>query len=323
MWSMWQFLVSLPVQVLCLSSLLLLEPVSAHAFSGSHAHRDLQQGGVAPAQDIVFTDKNGKPRKGVRCATERNNATSTKRALRADSSTIVPVPEAPVDIPVKFHVVTNAAGLGNVSDQMILDQISVLNDAYADSMFTFSLQPASDILRHVDDDLATSCFLQKNKMKMKYGIDIESAMNVYSCDPDFGVLGHSSWPYDYPEFHKLHGVVFKFDTMPGGSAAPYNLGHTLTHEVGHYLGLLHTFDGGCEVTKGGRGDSVSDAPAEKEAAKGCPIGRDTCPQSAGLDPVENYMDYSHDSCMNNFSPGQATRLHSQTSAYRPTLYYKL
>ena len=109
MWSMWQFLVSLPVQVLCLSSLLLLEPVSAHAFSGSHAHRDLQQGGVAPAQDIVFTDKNGKPRKGVRCATERNNATSTKRALRADSSTIVPVPEAPVDIPVKFHVVTNAA----------------------------------------------------------------------------------------------------------------------------------------------------------------------------------------------------------------------
>jgi Pregnancy-associated plasma protein-A len=320
---MWQFLTSLPFQVLCLSCLLLLEAVAAHDGHGYDAHRDLQLDDVPPAQDIVFADKNGKPRKGVRCATGRINATSTTRDLQAESPVVVPVPDAPVDIPVKFHVMTNSSGHGYVSDEMILDQISVLNQAYAGSMFTFSLQPASDILRHVNDVLATSCFRKKNRMKKKYGIDVERAMNVYACDPDAGVLGHSSWPDDYPEVDKRHGVVFRFDTMPGGSSSPYNLGHTLTHEVGHYLGLMHTFDGGCEKRNGGRGDGVSDTPAEKEPAKGCPIGRDTCPQSAGVDPVENYMDYSHDSCMNNFTPGQGTRMHSQTAAYRPTLYYKL
>jgi hypothetical protein len=65
---------------------------------------------------------------------------------------------------------------------------------------------------------------------------------------------------------------------------------------------------------------VSDTPAEGESARGCPIGRDTCHLLEGPDPVTSCMDYSWDPCMNHFTPGQALRMHYETSAYRPTLY---
>jgi hypothetical protein len=63
------------------------------------------------------------------------------------------------------------------------------------------------------------------------------------------------------------------------------------------------------------GDRVADTPSEDRPASGCPVGRNTCPDS-GDDPVQNYMDYSDDSCMNNFTPGQSTRMKAMWGAYR-------
>jgi hypothetical protein len=299
------------------------------AFSHDHKHREMQQSGSLEdlVEDIDFSDPSGRIRKGVRCATgSESNKTSVRRGLRDRTrATFSQVPAEPVTIPVKFHVITNASGYGNVTDQAILDQIAVLNRAYADSKFAFMLNPAVDVLRYVDNELATGCFLRRNLMKARYGVDIARFMNVNTCDPDFGnfgrIFGHSTMPDDYSEVNQLHGVLIYYATLPGGTAVPYNLGHTLTHEVGHYLGLHHTFQGGCEAKGLGKDDYVSDTPAEGSPAKGCPIGRDTCPQRSGLDPVTNYMDYSHDSCMNHFTPGQALRMHSETSKYRPTLYH--
>ena len=102
---------------------------------------------------------------------------------------------------------------------------------------------------------------------------------------------------------------------PAGSySPPYDRGRTTTHEVGHYLGLRHingdnTSTASCTVNANdSTNDYCLDTPSQRTLTGGCPIGKDTCPSSPGLDMIENYMDYSNDTCLNIFTLDQKARM---------------
>jgi len=128
-----------------------------------------------------------------------------------------------------------------------------------------------------------------------------------------GLLGYAYLPQDYGWVGVRDGIVVESQSLPGGSITDYNLGGTVVHEVGHWLGLLHTFEGGCA---GGVDDLVEDTPRQDAPTSGCPEGVDTCPDDPGEDPIHNYMDYSTDECYDQFSKGQRERMLDQWFAYR-------
>ncbi|THH12916.1 hypothetical protein EW146_g7254 [Bondarzewia mesenterica] len=220
-------------------------------------------------------------------------------------------------IPVYFHVISqdSTAGGGNIPDSQIADQISVLNADYAGTGLTFSLAGTTRTVNsNWFNNVGPSSSLQTT-MKNQLRQGDATALNLYSVGftsgSGAGLLGYSTFPSSYSSSPNDDGVVFLFSSVPGGSTADYNLGRTVTHEVGHWVGLYHTFQGGCS----GSGDMVSDTPPEASAAFACPTGRDTC-SGGGVDPIHNYMDYTYDSCMNQFTSGQTTRLQGQIATYR-------
>lgn len=223
-----------------------------------------------------------------------------------------------IEIPVAFHVVTkigkgrNPGVVGAVTDRQIDDQIAVLNDAYAGRGFSFV---RAAITRTTNSKWFDGCASSRTERDMKNALAVDPAttLNIYSCNPS-GLLGYAYYPSSFDETDSRHGVVLLHSSLPGGSATNYNLGDTGTHEVGHYLGLAHTFEGGCNAP----GDSVADTPAEASPAYGCPVGRDTC-AGGGADPIYNFMDYTDDSCMNTFTTGQDTRMHEMVAAFKPSL----
>ncbi len=215
-------------------------------------------------------------------------------------------------INVYFHVVNNgsATSNGNIPDSWITAQMNVLNAAYAATGWQFALAGTN---RTTNATWYANCYgSAESAMKNALRQGTADDLNIYTCNPSGGILGYATFPSSYTSSPKLDGVVVLYSSLPGGSAAPYNLGDTATHEVGHWMGLYHTFQGGCN----GSGDSVSDTPAERSAAFGCPTGRNTCPSKAGNDPILNFMDYTDDSCMNQFSAGQDARMDAQFTTYR-------
>jgi hypothetical protein len=241
-----------------------------------------------------------------------STSTSTGGTTSADGSRLA----GSVNINVYVHVITNAAGAGAPTSTQITNQIKVLNDAYSgltggvNTPFRFTVV-STDTSKNDAWYVAQPGTTAETQMKNALHKGTAKDLNMYFNNMGGGLLGWATFPSDYASKPLMDGVVILSASLPGGSASPYNLGDTATHEVGHWVGLYHTFQGGCN----GNGDYVTDTPAERTAAYGCPV-QDSCPRNTGKDPIENFMDYTDDSCMYKFTAGQSARADQLCATYR-------
>ncbi|KAF8625980.1 hypothetical protein AX17_006704 [Amanita inopinata Kibby_2008] len=204
---------------------------------------------------------------------------------------------------------------GYISDGDIEKQMRVLNAGYANVGMSWNLVNVSRV--HQPDwfmNIGVDIFGPlEYRMKMALRQGDVTTLNIYTVSfyntaGTFyaGITGYATLPKDYIFHPDLDGVVMSFAVLPGGSNADYHLGHSLIHEAGHWLGLYHTFQGGCTEP----GDQVDDTPPQKHPTSGCPSFSDTC-GNGELDAIDNYMDYSSDDCRVKFTPGQITRMIQQ------------
>ena len=243
--------------------------------------------------------------------------------------------EGVITIPIVVHVVYNTSA-ENISDAQIQSQITVLNDDFrrmnsdadgtwsqaADSQIEFCLatvdpsgNPTTGITR---TSTSTTAFGTNDQMKFNSsgGKDAWPAsdyLNFWVCDISGGILGYAQFPGGSAS---TDGVVndYQYTGTIGTASAPFDLGRTATHEVGHWLNLRHIWgDGGCSVD-----DYVSDTPTSDGANYGCATGHSSC---SSTDMVQNYMDYSDDACMNLFTAGQKDRMRAifEPGGYRVSL----
>jgi hypothetical protein len=235
-------------------------------------------------------------------------------------------------IPVVFHVIKKTDGTGNISPAMIQSQIDILNEDFnamsntpgamgtnAKLQFVLAkLDPMGNPTTGIDVVTSNTYFNDGGgavKRALKW--DPTRYLNIYTNNPGSGLLGYATFPAEEaggPEDGVVLNWIYVGRNSPGG--APYDQGRTATHEVGHYLGLYHTFQSGCGSTSAPftSGDLIGDTAREAQPNYGCSPVSSGC--GSGMSPIENYMDYSEDACMTKFTPNQVNRIRCSMVNYR-------
>jgi hypothetical protein len=219
-----------------------------------------------------------------------------------------------VSIPVAFHVLYYTQGrsiIGEVSDAQIIEQLNVMNDAYAGTGLSFYLLSIDRTENRAWAKMITGT-ASEEEAKMALAVDPAHTLNIYTGNPS-RALGWSYFPWSYPESSHMHGIVLFYELLPGGS---YNReGISAVHEGGHYLGLYHTFQGGCSEPN----DYCDDTPQEAHELKTECVEEDSCPDDPGMDPIHNYMNYGRDFCLYEFTLDQIARMEWALTTYKPSL----
>ena len=210
-----------------------------------------------------------------------------------------PDPTFSVTVPVRFHEIlkTNGNGGGDLSDARIAAQIDALNAGYAGTGFQFELVQNTETVQPewwnlvgaYGSDMRTIRGGGKEVSMKRFLADNDQAtLDVYSASLGQHLLGWANFPSDFSEAttclgplpRYLDGVVIDFRSVPQPAGntegdtrvfpdGTYEQGDTLTHEVGHWLELYHTFQGGCDDSDDG-GDQISDTPTEASPNFFCP-----------------------------------------------------
>ena len=226
-----------------------------------------------------------------------------------------------VTVPTVFHLISDHTLTSDEKakwDSMIAAQMTVLNDSYsgktatgaANTPFRFELTSTDYTVNPAWYNVVPGKG-ERDMKKALYTGDSRT-LNVYAANIGANLLGWAYFPKGYNNGRDfIDGVVILDESMPGGNLTKYSEGDTLTHEVGHWLMLEHTFKSGCSAS----GDYVADTPKEAYPQFNCPVGADSC-AAPGLDPIRNFMDYSQDSCMDMFTKGQAERMSDAWVAFR-------
>jgi hypothetical protein len=318
--------------------------------------------GPAPAADSVRSRGDGLPlllQGGRACATPDPKALSLERLLGdpTDCSFTATSIEAQYDpvngkifIPTVVHVIHSTGGSGNITDPMIESQIDILNEDFlalagtpgedgTDAQIEFVL---AGVTRTPNNTWFTGIASESNEIAAKEALSGDWSpsvfLNLYTAQPGGGILGWATFPQDPCAFtslpscsagHFIDGVVILWSAFGRNSPLPpFDQGRTATHEVGHWLGLFHTFqdDGGSGCGSDtspvcfGERDLICDTPSEAGPNFNVcpPAAVDSCNPSpdGGNDPIENYMDYSEDACMSKFTVEQSNRARCAVANYR-------
>ncbi|MEL6969139.1 MAG: zinc metalloprotease, partial [Bacteroidota bacterium] len=227
-----------------------------------------------------------------------------------------------ITIPVVVHIVYNNA-TENISDAQIQSQLDVINADFrrtnsdadniwsqaADAEIEFcmaTVDPSGNPTNGITRTSTTRTSFSTNddmKFDSRGGKDAwprDDYLNMWVCDISGGILGYAQFPGGSAA---TDGVVMDYQYFGtiGTATAPFDLGRTTTHEIGHWLNLRHIWgDGGCGVD-----DFVTDTPESDAPNYSCALGHVSC---GSTDMVQNYMDYSDDACMNLYTFGQKARM---------------
>ena len=247
-------------------------------------------------------------------------------------------------IPVVFHVIYDDA-VSNISREQIMDGLRVLNEDFrrlnADTVNTrqifkdraadveiefrlASIDPFGNCTDGVNRIFSTLTNNANDNVKNLSMWNNRRYLNIWVVkniqlpnQPSQGiVLGYAYRPF--PNQQGINdGIVIRHDRI-GTIGTSVSRGRTLTHEVGHFLGLKHPFDGGCF-----QGDDIADTPPVATESFGCNLQKNTCTNDVPdlPDMIENYMDYANDNCMNIFTIGQRNYMRNvvQSFAHRAEL----
>jgi hypothetical protein len=284
----------------------------------------LSQSMEGPPSDIGDIDETAPALKNLTptCGTpqpDRASISTIEKLLTHADRTLPKAGE--IRIPVAVHLIT-AGREGAFSSSVLSILINNLNVAYSGTPFSFYLVKLD---KTNNRRWYNGCGFQtanEKAMKKKLAYNPAQVLNIYSCKPagpglPAGIIGYAYFPWWLPENSYLQGAVIHPGTLPTGSGiSGYDYyGLNAVHEVGHWLGLYHVFQGGCLSQ-----DEVADTPAQADPSFTCDLHRDSCPASSGFDDVKNFMNYANDFCYEHFTVGQAERMIAVVRALRPSLH---